>query len=231
MLAHHDFLHKWVNSAARLFVCLALALALCACAVTRETGRAVASGFLSDYTILRAGGDGEPQLFYARPDEAFSGYRAVLIDSVTIWRSDSTSKLSSEDQRSLADRLYVALHEELGKSFAIADAPASRTLRLRAAITEVKGARVVGNTVTSVLPPARVATTVAGLATNTQVFVGKAAIEVELRDSLSNELLAAAVDERAGQKTVRGVGGTWAQVEAAFDSWAKGIRSWLDARR
>jgi len=59
---------------------------------------------------------------------------------------------------------------------------------------------VVGNAVTTVLPQFRALSTAAGLATNTQVFVGKAAIEVELRDSLSNELLAAGVDERAGGK-------------------------------
>lgn len=215
----------------RILVCLALGLVVAACATTRQTGRATASGFLEDYTILRAGGEGEPQLFYAKPDTAFSSYRAVLIDSVTVWRTQGTSQLSEEDQQRLSDHLYAALHAELGKSFAIAKAPGPGTLRVRAAITEVKGANVVGNAVTTVVPQLRMISTAAGLAANTQVFVGKAAIEVELRDSLSNELLAAGVDERAGGKTLRGVGGTWKDVEAAFDTWAQGIRSWLDKRR
>ena len=210
---------------------LVLVVALVGCATTRQTGRAVASGFLEDYTILRQGGAGEPQLIYAHPQKAFSTYRAVLIDSVTVWQSEGTSGVSEEDQQRLADRLYAALHRELGKLFAIADRPGPGTLRLRAAITEAKGARVLGNAVTSVLPPPRLLTTLAGLATNTQVFVGKAAVEVELRDSLSNELLAAAVDERAGTKSIRGVGGTWKHVDEAFDAWAQGIRTWLEARR
>ena len=214
-----------------LFAGLVSTVVLASCATTRQTGRATASGFLEDYTILRAGGEGEPQLIWANPDKAFSSYRAVLIDSVTVWRTESTSQLSREDQQRLADHLYAALHEELSKSFAVAKAPGPGTLRVRAAITEAKGAKVVGNAVTTVLPQFRALSTAAGLATNTQVFVGKAAIEVELRDSLSNELLVAGVDERAGGKTLRGVGGAWKDVEAAFDTWAQGIRTWLDNRR
>lgn len=218
------------SSALRPLVCLLVASVLAGCATTRQTGRATASGFLEDYTILRTGGEGEPQLFWAKPDAAFSGYRSVLIDSVSVWRTESTSEVSEEDQQRLAHQLYAALHDELGKSFSIAKAPGPGTLRLRAAITEARGARVVGNAVTTVLPQFRLLSTAAGLATHTQVFVGKAAIEVELRDSLTSELLAAGVDERAGAKTLRGVGGAWKDVEAAFEAWAQGIRGWLERR-
>jgi hypothetical protein len=69
--------------------------------------------------------------------------------------------------------------------------------------------------------------TLTGLATDTQVFVGKAAIEVEITDSMTGKRLAAAVDERAGAKTLRGIGGKWKDVDNAFKYWAERIQKRL----
>jgi hypothetical protein len=107
------------------------------------------------------------------------------------------------------------------------DRPGPGTLRIRAAITEAKGARVVGNTITTVIPQARLLSTLTGLATNTQAFVGKAAIEGEITDSMSGRRLVAVVDERAGGKTLRGLGGKWKDVDNAFQYWAERLRTRL----
>ena len=61
---------------------------------------------------------------------------------------------------------------------------------------------------------------VKNLATGTQAFVGRAAIEVEMLDGLTNRRVIAAVDERAGTRRLRGEGGTWGDVKEAFDTWA-----------
>jgi hypothetical protein len=71
----------------------------------------------------------------------------------------------------------------------------------------------------------------AGLASDTQVFVGKCGIEAEVTDSLTNHRLAAAVDERAGTKALRGGVGKWSDVEEAFDFWAQRLRSRLQKER
>jgi hypothetical protein len=41
----------------------------------------------------------------------------------------------------------------------------------------------------------------------------------------------AAVDERVGAKTLRGLGGTWKDVEEAYDYWAKKLRQRLTELR
>ena len=127
--------------------------------------------------------------------------------------------------------MAVVVYDELDGPFDIVNEPGPGVLRLRVAITEAKGARVVGKTVTTVVPQLRLLTTIAGVATDTQVFVGKVTIEAEVTDSMTNERLAAAVDERAGTKALRSLGGQWKDVKNAFDYWADRIRARLTELR
>ena len=150
-----------------------------------------------------------------------------MIDSVTIWRSKSNSKISTKDQQMLSDYLYKAIHDQLSKSFRIADRPGPEVLRIRAAVTEAVGANVVGNAVTSIVPQARVLSTVGGIAGDSAMMAGSAAIEGEITDSLTGRRLLAAVDKRLGNKTLRGTLGKWANVEEAFDFWAERLRTRL----
>jgi hypothetical protein len=215
------------SQAACVTVAVCVASVLVACQTTRQTRNVQAAGFLGDYSQLRKGEGKEAQLIYINSNANWQSYNAIMIDSVTIWYNDATEKMSAEDRKALTDLLYADLHTALGQDYAIVDHPGPRTLRLRAAITEAKGAKVVGNTITTIVPQARMLSTLTGLATNTQVFVGKAAIEAELTDSMSGERLIAAVDERAGAKTLRGIGGKWKDVDNAFKYWSEQIQKRL----
>ena len=210
---------------------LIVSFSLVACALTRRTRSASESGFLVDYSELVRGERDEVQLLYINPDADFSKYDAMMIESVSIWHNEETTRLSARDQQALTNYLYTALRDELSQDYRIVGAPAPNALHLRAAITEAKGARVAGNAITTVIPATRLVSIVAGLATDTQVFVGKAAIEVELLDSTTGERLGAAVDERAGGKTLRGIGGKWKDVDNAFDYWAQRLRERLASLR
>jgi hypothetical protein len=204
-----------------------LAIASAGCSTTRQTRTVEPSGFLGDYSQLQPGEDDQAQLVYIAPDLDLSGYHAIMIDSVTLWQSSDASPLPREESQALTDYLYQALHEQLALDWRIADRPGPTVLRLRAAITEAKGARVVGNAVTTVIPQLKLLSTVAGVSSDTQVFVGKAAMEVELTDSMSGRRLAAAVDARAGGKTLRGGLAKWSDVKNAFDYWAQRLRTRL----
>ena len=208
-------------------VAVCLVAVLVACQATRQTRNVQAQGFLRDYSQLRKGEGKEAQLIYIDESADWASYDSIMIDSVTIWYDAKTEDLSAEDRKTLTDLLYSALHEQLSQDYKIVSSPGLRTLRLRAAITEAKGARVVGNTVTTIIPQARMLSTLSGLATNTQAFVGKATIEGEITDSMSGRRLVAAVDERAGGKTLRGLGGKWKDVDNAFQYWAERIRTRL----
>lgn len=200
---------------------LGLALVVASCATTRATrARVEPAGFLGDYSQLTPGDKGEAQFLYVNPTTDFARYDAIMIDSVTIWRDAQTEGIDADDQQVLTDYLYATLHEHLRKDYRIADSPGPGVMRLRAAITEARGAKVVLNTVTSIVPQLRVLTTLGGLATDTAVFVGKAGIEMELTDSMNDHLLGAAVDQRVGTKALRGGLATWSDVKTAFDYWA-----------
>jgi hypothetical protein len=212
-----------------LFAVVSLALAFAACALTRNPREAAEpSGFLGDYSQLREGTDDEADLVYTNPDVDWSRYDAILIESVTVWhRGSEQVEISEAEAEALATYLFNALHRELSNDYRIAERPGSGVMRLRAAITEAKGASRVGKAVTSVVPQLRMLTTLGGMGADMAVVVGEAAIEVDLRDSETDERLAAAVDERWGTKALRGGFSEWGDAEHAYDFWAKRMRERL----
>lgn len=219
---------------------LALLLGAGACAKTRKTGSPTMHGFLGDYSQLSKDTTGRVTLVYVNPAVDWRSYNAIMIDSVTLWKTSKTSGLSSlsdtsrlsdKDGKMLTDHFYNALHDELGKTFQIVDRPGPGVMRVRGAITEAKGAIVPVNVATTLHGGAKVATTVAGLATDTQIWVGKATFEGEIRDSLTDVRLLAAVDERAGAKNILVGLRKWSDVKRALDTWAENLSERLSELR
>ena len=214
-------------------IAVTLLLVLVACTATRaRRGAPQKSGFLGDYSQLEKR-DGYPMsLVYINPDVDFTLYDSISIDSVTLWVTEETSarpeekrKLSEKDRQMLTDLLYEALYEELGRYFVIADHPSHSTIRLRAALTQTKGANVPLRTLTTVVPQLRAATSLGGLSADVAYTVGKATVEIEVVDSITGERLAASVDQRAGNKallTTRTFT-KWGDVEAAAQFWARRV--------
>jgi hypothetical protein len=59
--------------------------------------------------------------------------------------------------------------------------------------------------------------------------VGEVTIEGVFLDALANRIDAVAVDRSAGSRVLnKSPWSTWADVEATFDIWAKGIREAVD---
>ncbi len=192
------------------------------CTTTEQTTSAKASGFLGDYSQLHAGADGEAQLVYLDESTAFSVYDSVLLDDVTFWvvDGDHGETVDPETQQRMTDRLYHAVYSRLAEDYRMVAEPGPGVLRIRAAITEAKGARVVGNAITTTVPQLRLLAKLGDLDRDTAVFVGQAAVECEILDSTSGKRLAAAVDERMGAKTLRNAFTKWGDVDDSLDYWA-----------
>ncbi len=214
-----------------LVVAIALATAaaiVMACATTRQSrGTGEASGFLGDYSNLRKGEKGEPQLIFIRSDVDWAQYDSIHIESVTIWRNEKTDDVPEEEKQILTDFFFHALHTELSKDYKMVDEPGPHVLKLRAALTEAKGSKAVMNTITSVVPQLRLLTTIVGMSAGTSVLVGKAGLEGEITDSMSGDRLMAALDQRQGTKAVRGGVKTWSDVKLATEFWAERLRERL----
>jgi len=210
-----------------------LIVLMAGCAASRQPRGAVEkSGFLGDYSQLEPGKSGQAKLVYIAPGVDWSRYRSVQLDSVTLWpgKDGTLAKLSPAVQQQLADRLYKALYDALAKQNRMVTGAGAGVLRVRAALTEASPTNVPLNAVATVIPQVRALSTVTGLGADTALTVGEATAEVEASDSLTGRRLAAAVDRRVGQRSLRGLG-TWSQVDAAFAAWGQQFAARLASLR
>ncbi len=71
--------------------CLAV-LAGCSSTKTMVVPSADLSGFLSGYTELRRGGDGEPAHVYRKPGWNVALYDQVILEPIEIWRGEESRR-------------------------------------------------------------------------------------------------------------------------------------------
>lgn len=182
------------------------------------------SGFLEDYSQLRDAGDPLPVRWYAAPDVDFAAYTKVLLEPVVVWvpaDPDTGEHMDQEARVRIARLLEEGIRRELLATHELVDRPGPNTLRLRLAVTEATQTQVVGATVSTLYPAGLVITEAIACATGERLFEGIAAVEAEARDSVTNQLLAAAMDRRQGGKDF---GMTrWCHVEDHLDLWAKQV--------
>lgn len=172
-------------------------------------------------------------MVYINPQANFRAYNKAMVDPITLWvaKDSRMADMSQEDLKALADHLYLAAYHALDKDYTMVSQPGPGVLRLRAAITEAKGSKVGLDVFSAVYPGARLLSAGKKLSSGTHSFVGKAGIEVEVVDSVSGARLLAAVDERAGAKTLKGSFDTWDDVKSAYDHWADRLNIRLDELR
>lgn len=210
---------------------LVAALALSGCAASHQARSVKPSGFLSDYSQLREGKDGEALLVYIRPGVDWKKYNAILLEPIEVWhdaaRTGFLQDVSKEEAQVLADYLDASLRNSLKSDYRFVDRSGPGVLRLRVAITEAEGSTVPLDVVSTVVPQMRALSGVKRIATGTAAFVGKAGIEGELIDGMTDQRLGAAVDRRVGQKRAKGVLNTWDDVQGAFDFWSERLRTRL----
>lgn len=211
-----------------------VALSSTGCGVINPTrqrrGDAMHSGFLGDYSQIQPQEGYAAQEIFINPKANWTRYDAIYIESVSLWVNEGTRELPTEDQQRITDTLYRAMHEKLSEKFRIVDRPGPNVIKARMALTQAQGAKVALNVVSTVVPQIRAATTVLGLAGDTAAIVGSAAVEMEARDSITNERLAAAIDARAGTKGIARAFSKWSDVEAICDYWAELTRDFFVKR-
>jgi hypothetical protein len=218
-----------------LFAVLALLalFALLAC-TTGDPVRGVApAGFLKDYSELHRGVGEHELLVFIDPRANFSHYDRAMLDPITIWQAEDTGlgDVPREQLQHLTDFLEAALRGQIAQAFELVDRPGSDTLRIRVAISQAPRSQRVMDVVSRRPAPTRSLSNPGELATGTRHLVDAAALEVEILDSLSDQRMLAAVDERAGSRSLRGSTHAWSDVYEAFDYWADVLRTRLAVLR
>ena len=229
------------NSASKLSFLLAGAFAssllLAACSTTVEStpGAAKAleqgealppavTGFLGpDASKLQPGGKGKAALVWVNPNAQWAQYTKIMIKPVECWASDD-SKVSPEDQKVLTTYFYNQLQTTLAKNFTIVSQPGPGVLVLRIALMDATTATPGLRTISVVVPQARILNLGQSLATGSYAFVGSAEAEMMATDGVTGEVLAEAVDQRAGGMGMKGAASfQWGDAENAMDYWSDRI--------
>jgi hypothetical protein len=217
----------------RLVAALCILVCLCGCTTTHQVSRVQTSGFLGDYSQLRKGGTDEAQLVYINPAADWSKYKKIMMDPIVLYTATERSKVSRlprQEIQALLNYLDARLRQELGKDYQFVTAPGDDVMRLRVALTEARGRKVLLNTVSTVMPIGLAISTAQRVTLGTHTGVGQTNVEAEIVDSRSSECLMAAVDARAGRKVVLPILDTFNRtrdVTNAFDYWAGRTRERL----
>jgi len=206
---------------------LCVAVILGGCAATYQAHEVEPSGFLGDYSQLERGEKGQALMVYLNPSASWQSYDKMLIDPVTIWYNEDLSNVPKGEAKVLADYLDASLRHHLRADYKLVYRPGPGVLRLRVAMTEAKGSKRTLNLVSSVIPSLRMLSTAKKVTTGTHAFVGKAGIEAEILDSMTEQRLAAAVDRRGGGKKIKDSFSTWKNVQEAFDFWSQRLQTRL----
>jgi hypothetical protein len=203
----------------------------CSTARVPEAPPFTQSGFLTDYSLLHPGEEGQLDFVYLNPDVDLSTYQKVLFERVAIWRESAPGddEVATEDYQRLADDLYFAVYEKIERSAALAEQAGPGVLRIYLALTDVRNPDAPLDVFTTLTPPTRLTYEAQALAEPTRRFMEAVTAEIELQDSVTGEIVAAGVQPRVGRR--RGEITDWAAVHAAFERWSTWIETRLERAR
>jgi hypothetical protein len=222
-------------------VLICLAVGVSGCASTQEAKSVEKSGFLGDYSMLKEGQrstfkegpEDQALLVYNNPAANWKKYKKIQLDPVTVWlgANSKMKEVPAEDRQRLANLLWSQLDVQLRKDYEMTSQGGPDVLRIQAAITEGESSNAVLDTISSVIPQARLLSGMKSMATGVSLFTGSASVEAKATDGGDGTLLAAGVDRRGGTKSLSGVTNSWNDVEEAFRYWAEKMRYRLCQRR
>jgi len=177
------------------------------------------------------GGGGAPVagLRYINAKAQWTQYNKVLIAPVTFWAGDDT-KVSAADQHQLTDYFYQAIEQQLSTKFQVVREPGPGVMTIQVALIDAQTATPILRTVSMIIPQARALATLKYLATGTYAFVGGATAEVKIVNSVTHQVLAAAVDKRVGGGSIKTAAQwQWGDAENAMTAWAQQLTTRLSS--
>jgi hypothetical protein len=235
-------LHTTATRAIAL-VWLAMMLAAAGCTATIESKPEIAkemaqgeplpasvTSFMgADASKLAPGPEGGAALAYINPNVQWSKYTKIQLTPVEFW-AGSDSTVSTEDQKTLTTYFYNALKTDLQKSFTVVDQAGPDTMTLRVALMDATTATPGLRSLSVVVPQLKIINTAQSMVTGSYAFVGSAEAEMKLTDSVSGEVLAAALDKREGGGGIQAATSfKWGDAQNAMDYWAEKITTRLQA--
>jgi hypothetical protein len=171
----------------------------------------------------------EPSLRYANPKAQFTQYKKVRIDVVGFFGSD-TAKVSPEARQTLTDLFHKSLNESLAKKYEVVEKGGPDTMKVQVAILDAEAATPGARSVTMVIPQLRLPTMGIAAITGKYPFSGGGQAAARITDSMTDQLLGAAVDRRTGGGAIETAAQwEWGDADNAIKKWSEMIATNLYA--
>lgn len=193
------------------------------------------SGFLGDfYSKLQPDPKNDDLLVYWRNEDVLKNSSKFILEPVTVYLLPEAQQrgIDPEDLAKLAQNFNKAIKDELASGhYEVVTEPGPGVMVLRVAITNVQPN---GGKTNAVVKGAAVAATHAAAPGASmlvpRISVGKVAVEGEIVDSVSGDVMVAVMSSKHGRRYFSGLKAyqKWGDIDAAFRSWAKMFRERLD---
>ncbi|MEJ2167263.1 MAG: DUF3313 domain-containing protein, partial [Desulfobacterales bacterium] len=186
-------------------------------------------GFLDGYyKDLQPGPEGGAKMRWLKPGVDFGQYNKIMLDSVIFYfAEDSENKgIDAQEMKKLADACDLEVVNVLKDTYPIVAEPGADVLRLRFAITDLKQSRPALSAVSSVVPIGLGISIIKKGAAGSWTGSGATSAEVMVLDSMTNDVIAVAQDEKSAGFTERF--SKWGSAEDAFKFWGERIKLFLD---
>jgi len=213
---------KWMRAALISAFVAAVGLQLAGCVGSMQARSVdIKDSPLVSAAILEPGSADQALYRYVNRKVDIGQYGKAIVEPVLIMKDGELSNDELQDYQKLANNAYVYLTQELGKDYAVVQAPEPGTFRVQMAIIDADNSKPVRNTLSSVMPIGIGLSVVKYAATGKQSGVGEITVEMKVTDAASGELLGAALDRRVGGKTPEGIVDTWYNADEGLKYWAK----------
>ena len=201
------------------------------------------SGFLTDYARLAAVQGGDGIRCWRQASANWRGYDKILITRMQVTlKPGQVKSIDPTDLKALLDYFHGALVKDLKPQFQVVDKPGPGVLVMRVALTDLTPTRVTDSLIGTATPYGFVAELGSGAATGLPVgatpYLGETGIETQLRDGVTNAVIAECEDTEVGRKYAADVNAgasgaatawvngylssfsSWQYAKDAFDKWA-----------
>lgn len=163
-------------------------------------------------------------------------YERVIIDDIRVMLPRKTDpkvkRASRQEAEVLAEKFEDILEAEFGKHYEVTRYRSSKTLRIRAALTDLEPSNPALFAM-NYMPYAGIAATGVQLLEGDSgaLGAGSASIEIEVLDSRSGRQLFAMIDKLEGSKLQPGSLAKYGQAEMAMQAWARKARKAVQGKK
>ncbi len=193
-----------------------------------STVYAANSGFLDDYSGLKADPDRSGAMVSRKPGVSLGAYSKIIISPIEIWYHPNTKYkgVSPDEMKLLADTFASILTNELEPEYPVVGSTGKGVLIVRLAITNLKMKKKKRGLL-GYMPIGAAITALKDIA-GKRITLSDATIEAELLDGESGERLGILVDSLSETVSKKDKP-SWESLEQALTFYAKRFRSRLDA--